>query len=193
MMGTFVRLRRVLRETPSSPCLERGEVGLDGLRASPSREERRARRGVLCRMSVALFATVCFVCFLIYGVSVARTTAVGEVAMLATKVEQTSPCTHFRTDWLRAVVLYPSGVTMTSPRVVSRGSELIRTAETLSDQACRGKKIIRERHVALSVAFVPLERWPWGAEQYITLKDAAAVCLQHALEDFEHSITCETD
>lgn len=191
MIGGFARLRRPLRAIPESACLERGEVGLDGV---PTFDRRRSRRWGWgsCRAATVTVVTSSLACFLVYGARVARAHAVSEAQFLSANGDRSSPCTHFQTDWMRAVTLRASGVTMTSPRVVSRGSEKVRTAETIDDASCRGKRIIRDRHAALSVAFVPLERWPWGSEEFKTLNDAAAVCVQHALEDFERRITCDT-
>lgn len=187
MVGSFVRLRRPLRAIPDSACLERGEVGLDGV---PTFDERRSFRK--CRATAVAVVTLGMACFVVYGARETHAHAVSEAHFLSANGDRSSPCTHFKTDWMRAVTLRASGVTMTSPRVVSRGSETVRTAETIDDASCSGKRIIRDRHAALSVAYVPLERWPWGAEQYKTLNDAAAVCVQHALEDFERKITCDT-
>lgn len=191
MIGGFARLRRPVRPIPDSACLERGEVGLDGV---PTFDGRWSRRGGWRSWRSCGAATVAVVtaCFVVYGARATRAHAVTEAHFLSANGDRSSPCTHFRTDWMRAVTLRASGVTMTSPRVVSHGSETVRTAETIDDASCSGKRIIRDRHAALSVAYVPLERWPWGAEEYKTLNDAAAVCVQHALEDFERRITCDT-
>ena len=191
MSGGFARLRRPRCTTPSTACLERGEIGLDGV---PTFDTSRPGRmlGRWCFTAMVTVAATSLVCLLVCGVRVVQTHAVSEAHSLSVSGDRSSPCTHFKTDWMRAVTLHASGITMTSPRIVSLGSETVRTAEGIEDSSCPGKRIIRDRYTSLSVAFVPLVQWPWGSEQYTTLNDAAAVCVQHALEDFDRRITCDS-
>jgi peptide deformylase len=58
---------------------------------------------------------------------------------------------------------------------------------------CRQKKLRRSRRTAITVQYTPLDLWPWGAKQLLTLNGAAAVCAQHAIEDFKHRFSCNSN
>ena len=109
---------------------------------------------------------------------------------MALVADTSNACIHFRTDWLTALATQGGEVIMASPRVVSTGGGTLETLENFDDAACPFRKIRRIRRNAITIQYTPLELWPFGASAFMTLKDAPAVCAQHALEALEGLVTC---
>lgn len=194
--GSFARLRksvRPVRPTASSPCLERGEIGLDGRPASLTRSELRSFRLSRCASTVVAAAGLFLIFLVSFGVYAARESAVTRVREYVGGLDVTEACQPVRSEWMNAVYLRDQAVTMTGARVVSKGAETVKTVEAIETTACPEKKIRRVRHTAVTLAFVPLERWPWGGETFLTLRDDDAVCAQHALEMLESKRPCELE
>lgn len=189
--GGFARFRKSVRPTASSPCLERGEMGLDGRPVFYSRRELRSFRLSRCASSVVAGAGACLVLLVLFGVYAAKDSAVTRVREYVAALDVTEACQPVRSEWMNAVYLRDQAVTMTGARVVSLGTETVKTVEEIETAECPEKKIRRVRHTAVTLAFVPLERWPWGTETFLTLRDNEAVCAQHALEMLESKRPCQ--
>lgn len=188
---SFARLRKSVRPAASSPCLERGEMGLDGRPASLTRGEIWSFRMSRCASAVVASAGAFLFFLLVFGVYAARESAVTRIREYVAALDVTDACQPVRSEWMNALYLRDQAVTMTGARVVSRGAETVKTVEEIETAECPEKKIKRARHTAVTLAYVPLERWPWGKETFLTLRDDEAVCAQHALEMLESKKPCE--
>jgi hypothetical protein len=191
-----MRVRKSVRPLLSVACLERGEIGLDGNFAAVTRCERRSNRWSCCRIVAAAIAGIVLLCFVWCGARGARAHAVSDAQARALRGDISSGCTHFRSDWM-TVVAVPDldsvgRVMLTSPVVISYGGVSVETLESTDNAQCPNKKIRRSRRTAVTIQYTPLDLWPWGPQQLITLDNAAAVCAQHAIEDFDHHFSCST-
>lgn len=191
MVVPFPRLRQRVQAYPSSPCLERGEYGLDGARIKMNRVEIWSLRRSRCGKWAAVASCALLVLFLLFGTHTARKHAVSKIMQHIELSKNSDSCQPLRSEWVNVIHIPKGMVTMTRPRLVSRGSEVVQTLEDIEIVECPEKKIRRERHTVITVAFVPLDSWPWGREILLTLKDDAAVCVQHAHEMLVAKNPCE--
>jgi hypothetical protein len=190
----FARLRRTVHRDSSPACLERGDVGLDGRRTGSTKiETKRAFRGA-CRIGVAACLAFGLTWFVWYGTVGRRARTAEDARALAARCDIHTPCVHFQTDSLRVVAIHALGVrsAMTFLRIVSTGDEKVNTKETVDIEACPDKTIFRNRYTTVTVEYQSLETWPSGRTQYATFRDKSAVCVQHALEDFDIKFTCSS-
>jgi hypothetical protein len=146
-------------------------------------------------LSVAL-AAVALVYFVFFCALTARENAVLTALKIVSGADESSECSHFETEWMRVVSIPipgKSSVIMVSPIVVSLGGDAMQTLESIDNPGCPKKKLRRARRAAMTVRYIELEHWPWGAAEFMTLNNGAAVCAQHALEDFDKRFTCNTE
>ena len=102
-------------------------------------------------------------------------------------------CVHFRTSMLQVIVLPDVGLAMVSPKIVSHNLEMVSAKETIEIPACAGKSIHRERYSAVSVRYVRPDQWPFALKKNsLTLTKEQAVCVQHAMDEFNGKIDCES-
>ena len=189
-MASFPRLRYAGRKGPS-PCLERGELGLDGMKVKMTRKEMRSLMLLQCGNRTMFVACVSLMLFLAYAINLSRQNAISSVREYVSTLSVSDACQPVRSEWMNVVYVRDGEYVMTKPRIVSRVVERVKTSESSDTPECADKKILRERHTAVTVAYVPLDGWPWGRESFVTLRDDVAVCAQHALEMLAAKSPCE--
>jgi hypothetical protein len=105
-----------------------------------------------------------------------------------------SPCLHFRKNLIRVIVVPDLRLVMVSPKIISFSSSMVMAYETFDvDSKCPGVTIQRERHAALAARYGHIDMWPFGAKRTTALTDEHAVCVQHAMDDFEGKLKCELE
>lgn len=102
-------------------------------------------------------------------------------------------CVRVSETFIRAVGFPSIQKYITYPTIVSSSGDMVLAAETLDLPGCEGKKIKRSRHLAIAVSHGDLRKWPLGlARVTTTFVGELAVCLQHAIEVLDGTITCRS-
>jgi hypothetical protein len=166
--------------------LESGEHGLDGCRV-PGPPRRVALRVTAVAMVVA--AGVLFALFVVFSIKVARERAIETLSM---KPATDSPCTHFKSDMFDVISVPNLRHGMVAAQIISVGSTVVQSGEVLELPECMGKRIQRARHMTIGVKYQPLETWPFGRSHDIALNGEQAVCVQHAIDQFKGTISCDS-
>ncbi len=187
--------RRIVRKSRAhlEHSLERGEFGLDGVElphVALARAWRRAWKTVVFVSAMCLLGCGCFAGA--HGAILSREQTRDAVRAAFSESDPSSPCVRVQTDVGRVIALR-DGEIMVAVRVASKSAEKTRTVETLDDPACAGRRVRRERHAAISVDFVPLDKWPWGFRRTAAFTKDAAVCVQHYVDVLDGNLHCLTD
>ena len=104
-----------------------------------------------------------------------------------------NPCVHFTSNMLNIIILPKDRLVMVSPKLVSKNLGMIAAEETFEIAECVGKKIRRNRHSAVGVRFGRIENWPFTlSKNILTVMNEQAVCVQHALEEFDGTLDCNS-
>lgn len=105
---------------------------------------------------------------------------------------QDNPCAFFKTNTVQVIILPSVQIVMVSPRIISLSSSMVLASESFEDTRCVGKTVQRSRHAALAARYVTVDAWPFGKRRSISVTDEQAVCVQHAIDDFEGILNCDS-